>query len=198
MTLPLLLAAALFAQTEPATTVEVGLGGLGVGTTFQGGRWGGASGLGYAFARHGLGRLSVEGELATTLPLGDGPTLTTQVQLRAGYRSSRFGVWAGPSLQLAPSAQPAWLVLPTLRARLTIEPVTLHLGVFDLHGLAPAHLSASFRDFTLGYVAPLGVRAAYRWARAQPVTFEALYTRLGPVDTLLVTAAVAFTPEAAR
>src|SRR5687768_13264163 len=106
MTIPLLLTVALLAQGEPATTLEVGAGGLGVGTTFSGGRWGGASGLGYALARHGAGLFSVEGEFATTLPLGDGPTFTTQLQLRAGYRSPRFAVWAGPSIQLAPAAQP--------------------------------------------------------------------------------------------
>jgi hypothetical protein len=82
-------------------------------------------------------------------------------------------------------------VLPSLRASLATGDVTWQLGVFDVHGLAPAHLSAVWRGFTLGYVAPLGARAAYRWEKRWPLTFEGLYSRLGTVDTLLVTIAVA-------
>jgi hypothetical protein len=119
-----------------------------------------------------VGGLTLEGDALALQPLsvasvlgggGDGGAgASVTLGVRVGYTGERWSVVGGPLLGFAPGARPRLQVLPTLRALRHVGPLTLHAGVFDSHGLIPAHLGVSWKNVGLSYVLPLGARV---WGR---------------------------------
>jgi hypothetical protein len=88
---------------------------------------------------------------------GDGAATSIGFVPRVGWTGRRWSVLAGASIQLAPAAQPATQVLPSLRAQFNFtDGLGLSAGLFDFYGQVPFHLSAEVGDFSLGWAAPLG------------------------------------------
>jgi hypothetical protein len=151
-------------QLTPEVAAGVGIGGAGY--TFAGGRWGDTLAMPYALGRGMLGPVVAEVELLVAQPLGaDGATTSLGVIPRLGFSGESWSVLVGASLQVAPSSVTVLQTLPSLRVRKNFsDAFGLSLGLFDLHGLAPLHLSAELGAFDVGFIAPLGLSAGARFA----------------------------------
>jgi hypothetical protein len=141
-------------------------GVMGTATSAYAGRYGDALGLVGAELRAGVGALDLDGNVHL---LGTPSSLGTRTQyvgvLRLGYRGGPFAIRAGATLQYSPlesagARQPADpQLLPSLHAGYSFGRFGLSAGLFDGLGYAPAHLSAHLDGYSLGFVAPLGLRA---------------------------------------
>jgi hypothetical protein len=195
----------MMASTEVAASprllgdeLSVGLGVLGAGSTHQGGRWGEVTLNRVVEGRLLLGGFTIEAAGYFALPLSSaGAAPSSTALLRLGWSGRRYAVTAGALLQHAPIAQPALQTLPSLRAELWFSEFGTSLGIFDHQGLAPAHVSLELRDFSLGYVAPIGavLGARVRLRKYVALRFSALAFRLFSADVALFTVSVAAGPR---
>ncbi len=163
------------------------------------GRWSEAFLAASASGHTLLGGLTLEGHLLSLLPAeGQGPSASLVLTPRLGYTGERWSVVAGPVLHLAPSASPALQVLPSVKARVRAGPVMLDAGLFDLHGLVPAHVGAEWGDYGLGYVLPLGARAHARLPLTARLGLrvEGFAFRLGNAHAAMLTVGVVGQPTA--
>lgn len=165
--IPSLLAASLVLTTAEAPSLHrsselaVGLGVLGASYVHHGGRFGELF-VGPAVEGRWVGRgPTADGSFLLTIPSSP-RALGLTAAVRLGWTGERFSVVAGPSLQLTPGAVPAMQVLPSVAGSYSFGRWGLGAGVFDLHALAPARLSFETKEFSLGYVAPLGALAGLR------------------------------------
>jgi hypothetical protein len=168
-TSPLHSRAALLHQPE----VYAGGGALSTSYGFHGGRWGELFSVQHLGARWLAGGFTLEGGVLAAQPLGQrdvGTGLTTD--LRLGWTWSQLTATAGASLQYAAGAQPRTQLLPTARLEWRPGDFGLSAGVFDVHAIAPARLSVEFRDYGLGFVAPLGLEARARFQLGQRLSLR--------------------------
>jgi hypothetical protein len=168
-------AAAVARSVRPEVSAGIGVGGAGY--TFAGGRWGDALLMPYAVGRGLLGPVTLELEVNASVPLsGNGTTGTFMLIPRIGWAGQTWHVLVGVTLQISPGVPSPLQVLPSLRVRKNFtESVGVSAGLFDLHGLAPFHLSAELGAFDLGYVAPIGVTVGMRFRL--PVANLAIHLR---------------------
>ena len=168
---PLVLALCLTAEPEPrllAPEVTAGVGLLGSGYAFTGGRLGEAQLAPVVTARHLLGGFTVEGGVLLVIPTAGTTGVSFTGAARLGWTGLHWSVLAGALVQWTHDATPALQLLPTLRASADFGPFGLSLGVFDHLGLVPAHLSVDVRvgrsGFSLGWVAPIGLLLSTHFA----------------------------------
>lgn len=144
--------------------VQVGAGVLGQGYGFEAGRWGDAYATQQVEARWRFGTPTIEGGILHALPVAtSGAAQGFNFHLRAGLTGARYSVTVGANAQLAPAANPALALLPSVRAAYLFDGFGLSAGLFDTHGLAIARLSAELGDYGIGFVAPLGAEAHARF-----------------------------------
>lgn len=164
-----LLGAVFFVPTALAQDFEISAfaGAKGDATVFHGGRWGdgfGLLGVGLDGAYRRLGVeanvhfLSATSDLVTRGSLGAKPALTGV--LRLGFQGEKLEILAGAVTQFTGSAAMLWV--PTLHARYDFSGFGLSAGVFDHLGYAPAHVSVDRGMWSVGFVAPLGLRGGVK------------------------------------
>lgn len=144
----------------PESQLRLDVGALASGyTVVGGGSWDGFAAQ--ALSGHRLwGGFTLDGDLLSLVPLeADGPGASLSLTVRAGYTGERWSLVGGPVLNFDYTARPALQVLPSLQALYRLGPVDLHAGLFDVHGLVPLDVGASFKGVGLAYVLPLGARA---------------------------------------
>lgn len=152
------------AQAEPrllTPEASAGVGVLGIGYTATDGRWGDLFIAPDLAGRVLFGGVVLDGDLLLAAPTANngarfGGTLTARV----GWSGERWDILVGPVLSYAPSTTPALQILPSVKGQVSFGNWGLSAGIFDQHGLAIAHLSADIGDYSIGYVAPFGGRAA--------------------------------------
>lgn len=191
-----------------ALRLEVGLfaGVKGDAQAVHGGRFGDALGLAGVELHGGVGAFDVDASLHLLgTPSAHGARLAFPGALRLGYRGGPLAIRAGAALQWATlqSAKQGQSVanlqpVPSLHAGYSFGRFGLSAGVFDGLGYAPAHLSAHLDAFSLGFVAPLGLRAGAALPlgenlglRAEGVAFA-----LGRYQSALLTLSIVFGPDA--
>lgn len=181
----------------PGSELHVDLGALSGGYTLGDGAWMEPFASQAASGHLLLGGFTLDGGVLSLVPLRrGGPGASLTLTARAGYTGERWSLVGGPVLGLGYSARPALQVLPSVKALYRVGPVDLHAGLFDLHGLVPAHLGASWKGLGLAYVLPLGARA---WANL-PLTsslslrVEAFAFRLGTAQSAMLTLGLGVLP----
>lgn len=162
----LLLSLVLTAEPSPRlldSHVAAGVGVLGNAYTVTGTRLGEALLVPTLSARGVFAGFVVEGGAFVSSSLVRGGALFSVTgSARVGFSGERWSLVGGLVAQVAPEAQPALQLLPSLRAQLSFGRAGLSLGVFDHLGLVPVHLSVDLSGlsngaFSLGWVAPLGL-----------------------------------------
>ena len=120
-----------------------------------------------------FGGLTLEGSLLSLEPLqaqraGASLTLTARV----GYTGEHWSLTGGPVVNVGYSARPAVQVLPSIDALRQVGPVSLRAGLFDLHGLVPAHVGVSWRGVGIAYESLPDGSASCRnvWSAVLPPT----------------------------
>ena len=164
-------------------------------TATFGGRFGDTFALGGVQATAGFGLLELEGNLhGLGSPVSNGARPAWGGALRIGVRTGNFAARAGATLQLMGSGPAPAQWLPSLHAGWRSGRFGLSSGVFDGLGYVPAHLSAHWEGFSLGYVLPLGARAgaAFRVSPQLGLRVEAFAFALGSYQTALLTVAAVF------
>lgn len=116
----------------------------------------------FAAARGHLGPVAGELTVMAATPMLGETVSTVTFAPRVGWSGRSWSLLLGASIQLAPSAPAPLQVLPSLRFEKRFTDAGFSLGVFDFGGLLPAHLSLEAGPFSIGYVAPVGVRASVR------------------------------------
>lgn len=173
--------------------VTAGAGVLGTGYTVFGSRLGDASFVPLVTARGVFGGLVVEGGALVAAPLARGTTLVSFTGVaRAGWSGERWSIVGGLVAQLASEATPVTQLLPSVRAQLSFGKAGLVLGLFDVVGQVPLHLSVELGPFangrfSLGWVAPVGLVASVDvWLTKDfGLRFFGFGTRLGTVETAM-------------
>ena len=211
-----LVAAALLSQSTPnepstaaaapaavpprllASELGLGLGVVGVGYGFLGGRQGDL-----LVERVLEGRLVLAGPTAdasVSFPMptsGGGAATGLGAVVRIGWTGQRWSFVAGPSFQLVTHAEPSSQWLPSLRASYAFARWGLSLGVFDFYSTVPAHLTVEVGDYGVGYVAPLGalVTARFRLRDYVGLKVTALAFRLFNAEVGMVTLTASVGPS---
>ncbi len=183
------------------TTWHAQAGLLVNGYSHGAGRWSEAFLAASASGHLLLGGLTLDGGLLSLLPAETGgPGGSLALSARVGYTGERWSVVAGPVVHLAPSASPALQVLPSVKGRVRAGPLMLDAGLFDLHGLIPAHVGAEWGNYGLGYVLPLGARAHARLplTARTGLRVEGFAFRLGNAHAAMLTVGVVGHPSSAR
>ena len=176
---------------------EAGLlaGAISDATATFGERFGSTFALGGVQATGGFGLFELEGNFhALGTPVTDRARAAWGGALRVGVRTEHFAVRAGAILQLMGSGPAPAQWLPSLHAGWRAGRFGLSSGVFDGLGYMPAHLSAHWEGFSLGYVLPLGARAgaAFRVSPNLGLRVDAFAFAIGSYQTALLTVAAVF------
>jgi hypothetical protein len=185
--------------------VSAGLGVFGSGYSQPGVRLGDANLSPTVTGRVLFSGVTLEGGVLVVAPLTrDGSALAVTGSARVGWTGQRFTVLAGVLGQWGQGANPAWQWLPTVRASVDFGPFGLTLGVFDLLGLVPAHLSfdVSLKHvrFSVGWVAPIGLVGTLDLPVAErfAVRFQAFAYKLAQAEFAQGTVGVVFAPGGLR
>ncbi|MDP1919077.1 MAG: hypothetical protein Q8L14_22705 [Myxococcales bacterium] len=202
----LVIAMVLGASPLLDSEVSAGVGVLGTGYTGVGARLGDAFVTPSIGARGVFGNFVIDGAAFTSSPLRSArASFSGTASVRIGATGERWAVMAGVVGQYAPDARPRTLILPTLRGQVSFGQVGLSLGVFDLLGLVPAHLSVDFGPFTrgrfsVGWVAPVGLLASGELsiARGFGVRVTAFAFRLTNTETAMLVVSGTFGAGGAR
>jgi hypothetical protein len=198
----LLLALCLAVEGEPprllSSEVTAGVGLLGSGYAFTGGRLGEAQLAPVVTARGLLGGATLEGGLLLVVPTAGTTGVSFTASARLGWTGQRWSLLVGGLVQWAADARPALQWLPTLRGSVDFGEFGLTLGVFDSLGLIPAHLSIDLRvgrgSFSVGYVAPVGLLVSTQLPVAERfgVRVTAFAFKLAQTELAMVTVSGTF------
>ncbi len=185
--------------------VTAGLGVFGSGYSQLGTRLGDANVSPTVTGRVLFSGFTLEGGVLVVAPLvRDGSALAVTGAARVGWTGQRFTVLAGALGQWGQAASPAWQWLPTVRASVDFGPFGLTLGIFDLLGLVPAHLSfdlsLAHARFSLGWVAPIGLVGTLDLPVAErfAVRFQGFAYKLAQAEFAQATVGVVFAPGGLR
>ncbi|MHB8872854.1 MAG: hypothetical protein ACYC8T_04140 [Myxococcaceae bacterium] len=174
-----------------ADELSAGLGVIGQGYTFNGGRFGDLLVGGIVEGRLVWGSgFTVDGSLLVPVPTaGDGASGGFGVLARIGWTGERWSVVSGPSFQFVGRARPDGQWLPSLRATYLFSGWGLSAGLFDFYATVPAHLTLELGDFGVGYVAPIGALATarFRVGRSLGLKVGAMAFRLFNTEVAMVT-----------
>lgn len=173
--------------------VAAGAGVLGSSYTVFGSRLGDAAFTPMLTARGVFSGFVVDGGVLVTAPLSRGGTLFSLTgTARVGWSGERWSLVGGLVAQLASEATPSTQFLPSLRAQLSFGKAGLALGVFDVVGQVPLHLSVELGPFangrfSIGWVAPVGLIASVEvWmTRDFGLRFFGFGSRLGNVESAM-------------
>jgi hypothetical protein len=112
-------------------------------------------------------------ELIVAVPLAlDGPKASSTLSVRGGRRFGAFSALVGVSTNWSPQGAPQWQVLPSLELGYAFDQLKVRAGLLTLHAMAPAHVTVDWNNFELGYIAPLGAIAGYRFAISPSLTLR--------------------------
>ena len=143
--------------------VEAGVGLEGASYLAGSTRMGDAVFTPFAAARGHLGPVAGELTVLGATSLSGNASASFTLAPRIGFTGPSWSLLVGVVLQDAPATPAPLQLLPSLRLAKRFDELGVSLGVFDFGGLLPAHLSFDTEHFSLGYVAPLGVRASLRF-----------------------------------
>lgn len=186
-----LLAADVEASRLLSDEVAAGVGILGTGFNAAGARIGDGTVTPQVSGRAVLRGFVVEGGGYLSAPLSPlGPYLAFTLAARVGWSWTRWAVVAGAVFQYSGGAAPPTQLLPSLRVQGQFSRYFgASLGVLDLLGLVPLHLTLELGPFrfgrlSVGYVAPIGavLGADLPLARGFGLRAHAFFYRLGNSD----------------
>ncbi len=180
--------------------VAAGVGVLGSSYTVFGSRLGDTAFAPMLTARGVFSGFVVDGGVLVAAPLSRGGTLFSLTgTARVGWSGERWSIVGGLVAQLASEATPSTQLLPSLRAQLSFGKAGLTLGVFDVVGQVPLHLSVELGPFangrfSVGWVAPVGLIASVEvWmTRDFGLRFFGFASRLGNVESAMGVVSVVY------